>query len=202
LPGEAAILEKTGKEIKMKKILTGVGLILFVLCLVPKAQAGFIYFGLQGGLSMQKVKFSDIKFNTDTSFLYGIKAGVKIMNIAVELNYFQAAHNLDVNDISVTMWQDRKVDYSYLGANVRWIMPLPVVQPFLTAGYGFYTADIHDIDKDRNGGFNLGVGVEVMLGEKFSLIAEGKYHHVSLDITSESFKVSDFSLTGGFNIYF
>jgi len=186
----------------MKKIAAGIVLALCVFSLVPEAQAGFIYFGLQGGLSMQKAKFSDITFNADTSFLYGIKAGVKIMMFAVELNYFQAAHNLDPNDISVPMWQDRKVDYSYLGANVRWIFPILVVQPYLTAGYGFYTADIHDIDKDRNGGFNVGAGVELMLGEKFSLSAEGKYHHVTLDITTESFKVGDFSLTGGFNIYF
>jgi len=186
----------------MKKITTVIGLVLFVLCLVPKTQAGFIYLGLQGGLSMQKAKFSDITFNTDASFLYGAKAGVKFMMLAVELNYFQAAHNLDPKDISVPMWRDRKVDYSYLGANVRWIFPILVVQPYLTAGYGFYTADIHDIDKDQNGGFNIGAGVELMLGEKFSLSAEGKYHHVTLDITTESFKVGDFSLTGGFNIYF
>jgi len=186
----------------MRNRTKAVGLAFLVLCLIPKAGAGFIYLGLQGGLSMQKAKFSDISFSTDMSFLYGIKAGVKIMTFAVELNYFQAAHNLDVNDISLPMWQDRKVDYSYLGANVRWIIPILVVQPCLTAGYGFYTADIHDIDKDRNGGFNVGVGVEFMLGEKFSLSAEGKYHHVTLDINTESFKVGDFSLTGGFNIYF
>ena len=186
----------------MKKITTAIGLVLFVLCLVPKAQAGFLYFGPQGGLSMQKAKFSDITFSTDTSFLYGIKAGAKFMMFAVELNYFQAAHNLDANDISVPMWQDRKVDYSYLGANVRWIVSIHVDQPYLTAGYGFYTADIHDIDKDRNGGFNVGAGIELMLGEKFSLSAEGKYHHVTLDINTESFKVGGFSLTGGFNIYF
>jgi len=56
----------------MKKIAAGIVLALCVFSLVPKAQAGFIYFGLQGGLSMQKAKFSDITFNADTSFLYGI----------------------------------------------------------------------------------------------------------------------------------
>ena len=186
----------------MKKAVAGIVLALSVLCLVPKAQAGFIYLGLQGGISKQKAGFSDIKFNSDTAFLYGIKAGVKFMMFAAELNYFQAAHNLNSNDISAPMWQGRKVDTSYLGANLRWIFPILVVQPYLTAGYGFYTADIHDIDKDQNGGFNVGAGVELMLGEKFSLSAEGKYHHVTLDITTESFKVGDFSLTGGFNIYF
>jgi opacity protein-like surface antigen len=186
----------------MKKAVAGIVLALSVLCLVPKAQAGSIYLGLQGGFSMQKAKFSNMTFNTDTSFLYGAKAGMKFMMFAVELNYLQAAHNLDSTDISVPMWRDRKVDYSYLGANVRWIFPILVVQPYLTAGYGFYTADIHDIDKDQNGGFNVGAGVELMLGEKFSLSAEGRYHHVTLDITTESFKVGDFSLTGGINIYF
>ena len=186
----------------MKKVVAGIVLVLSVLCFVPNVQAGFIYLGLQGGLSMQKAKFSDITFSTDSSFLYGIKAGVKFMMFAAELNYFQAAHNLDPKDISLPMWRDRKLDYSYLGANLRWIFPILVVQPYLTAGYGYYTVDIHDIDKDHNGGFNVGVGVEVMLGGKFSLSAEGRYHHVTLDIATESFKVGDFSLTGGFNIYF
>ena len=186
----------------MKKTITGIALVFFVLCLVPKAQAGFIYLGLQGGISKQKAGFSDIKFNTDTSFLYGVKAGVKFMMFAVEVNYLQAAHNLDPKDISVPTWQDRKVDYSYLGANLRWIFPILVVQPYLTVGYGYYTVDIHNIDKDHNDGFNLGAGVELMLGKRFSLSAEGKYHHVNLDITAKSFKVGDFSLTGGFNIYF
>lgn len=186
----------------MKKMTTGLVMVLLAFCLVPKAEAGLIYLGLQGGLSMQKAKFSDITFNTDTSFLYGAKAGVKFMMFAVELNYFQASHNLDPKDISVPMWQDRKVDYSYLGANLRWIFPILVVQPYLTAGYGFYTVDIHDIGKDHNGGFNVGAGVELMLGKMFSLSAEGKYHHVNLDIDKKSFKVGDFSLTGGFNIYF
>lgn len=186
----------------MKKITTGLAMALLAFGLVPKAEAGLIYLGLQGGISKQKASFSDIKFNTDTSFLYGAKAGVKFMMFAVELNYFQAAHNLDSNDISVSMWRDRKVDYSYLGANMRWIFPILVVQPYITAGYGFYAADIHDIDKDNNGGFNLGAGVELMLGKKFSLSAEGKYYHVTLDIDAKSFKVGDFSLTGGINIYF
>lgn len=186
----------------MKKAAAGIGLALCVLCLVPKAEAGLIYLGLQGGISKQKAGFSDIKFNTDTSFLYGAKAGVKFMMFAVELNYFQAAHNLDSTDISVPMWRDRKVDFSYLGVNLRWIFPILVVQPYLTAGYGYYAVDIRDIDKDHNGGFNLGAGVELMLGKKFSLSAEGKYHHVTLDIDAKSFKVGDFSLTGGFNIYF
>ena len=186
----------------MKKMTTGLVMALLAFGLIPKAEAGLIYLGLQGGISKQKASFSDIKFNTDTSFLYGAKAGVKFMMFAVELNYFQAVHNLDPSDISVPMWQYRKVDYSYLGANMRWIFPILVVQPYITAGYGFYAADIHDIDKDNNGGFNLGAGVELMLGKKFSLSAEGKYHHVTLDIDAKSFKVGDFSLTGGINIYF
>ena len=186
----------------MKKMTAGLVMVLLAFCLVPKAEAGLIYLGLQGGLSMQKAKFSNMTFNTDTSFLYGAKAGMKFMMFAVELNYLQAAHNLDSTDISVPMWRDRKVDYSYLGVNLRWIFPILVVQPYLTAGYGYYAVDIHDIDKDHNGGFNLGAGVELMLGKKFSLSAEGKYHHVTLDIDAKSFKVGDFSLTGGINIYF
>ena len=186
----------------MKKTAAGIILALSVLFFVPEAQAEFFYFGLQGGISKQKAGFSDIKFNADTSFLYGVKAGLNFMMFSAELNYLQAAHNLDPADTSVPVWLDRKLDYSYLGVNLRWIFPILFVHPYATAGYGSYTADIHDIAKDHNGGFNLGAGVELMLGKRVSFFAEGKYHHVNLDINAKSFKVSDLALTGGIHIFF
>jgi hypothetical protein len=186
----------------MKKILSFGTLVLMVFLAAPSAGAGIIYFGVQGGISRQKASFSDIKFDADSTFLYGAKAGVKFMSLAVELSYFQAAHNINAQDLSLTAWRNRDIDYSYIGANVKWFFPILIVQPYLTAGYGYYTADIHNIDKDKNGGFNAGAGVEIMLGKTFALTAEGKYHHVKLNIDAQNFTLGDFTLTGGVSIYF
>ncbi len=187
----------------MKRTIAGLILVATLAVAAPDARAGIVYLGLQGGVSRQKASLSGITFDADTSFLYGVRAGVRILSLAVELNYFQAAHNLTTGGVMVPTWSDREVDYSYLGVNVRWtILPLPVVNPYLTVGYGYYAADIHEIDKDRNGGFNVGAGVELMLGKSFSLLAEGKYHHVSLDIDAEKMKLGNFTLSGGLNFSF
>ncbi|MHB8095862.1 MAG: outer membrane beta-barrel protein, partial [Candidatus Aminicenantales bacterium] len=68
--------------------------------------------------------------------------------------------------------------------------------------YGYYTADIHDFGKDKNGGFNAGAGVELILGKNFSLSAEGKYHHVKLNVDAQNLSLGNFTLSGGLNFYF
>jgi len=162
------------------------------------AQGGF-FIGLQGGWSSQKPGLDDVEFNSNTTFLYGARVGVKFMMVAVELNYFQAAHNLEVKELLTFDWNDRDIDYNYL---VRIYIPLVIVHPYLTAGYGNYSANIKDIGKDKNRGINVGIGVELGLGDKFSLIAEGKYHRVELDIEENDLKLNNYTLSGGFNFYF
>jgi len=163
-------------------------------------RGGFI--GIQAGTSAQKPKLRDVEFNTDTSFCFGIRTGVKFGVIAVELNYFQAAHNLSPIDFVTFAWGEKELDYRYWGADLKFFLPIVLIHPYLTVGYGFYTADIPEIDKDTNSGFNAGVGMEVHLGKTLSLLAEGRYHHVKLDIDTSELKLGDFTLMGGLNVYF
>jgi opacity protein-like surface antigen len=186
----------------MKRTIAGLALIATLGLAAPGARAGIVYLGLQGGLSRQTASFADITFEPDTTFLYGLRGGVKILSIAVELNYFQAAHNLTTGGIMIPTLSDRQVDYSYIGVGLRWILPLPIINPFLTVGYGYYGADIQAIDHDRNGGYNVGAGVELMLGKSFSLLAEGKYHHVNLSINAQNLKLGNYTMSGGLNFYF
>jgi hypothetical protein len=165
------------------------------------AQAGF-FIGIQGGWSAQKPSLDDVKFNSDTTFLYGARAGLKFMMIAVELNYFQAAHNLEVKELLTFDWNEREIDYSYLGLNLRVYIPLILLHPYVTAGYGNYSANIKDVGKDKSRGINIGIGLELQLGEKFSLMAEGKYHRVKVDIEDNDLKLNNYTLSGGINIYF
>jgi len=191
------------RRMDMKKILISAFILVFSLVFVSSAygQGGF-YLGLQGGLSAQKPSLTDIEFNTNTTFLYGARAGIKFMMFALEVNYFQAAHNIDLKEFPTFDWADHEIDYNYLGLNLKYFFPLSLLHPYITAGYGYYSADISDIDKDTDRGFNFGLGLELHLGKKFSLLAEGKYHHVKLDIDDRDLKVGDFTFSGGFNIYF
>lgn len=188
---------------KKKRILGGFFLTLFCFMFVTGTASGSIFFiGAQGGWSSQKAKLTNVEFDRDTGFLYGARIGVKILMLAFEANYFQAAHNLEIENFIGFSWDGKEIDYSYLGLNLRVYVPMIIVHPYLTAGYGYYTANIQDIGKDRDRGFNVGVGLELRLGDKFSLLAEGKYHKVKVKIDEAELKLGDFTLSGGLNIYF
>lgn len=187
----------------MKKALWLSFILVLFLYIVPSAsaQAG-IYFGVYGGHSTQKPGLDDVEFNTDTAFLYGVRAGVKFLMMALEAGYFQAAHNINLTDFPLLDWDGRQVDYSFFGLNVKYILSLLVFHPYLTVGYGYYSVDIHDIDKDKNRGYNIGIGAELTLGKKIALLAEAKYHRVKLDIQERKLTIGNFTLLGGLNIYF
>lgn len=175
-----------------------------LLMLIPSSlySQGVIYLGVLGGLSVQKPSLEEVEFNTDTTYLYGIRAGVKFMMLALEINYFQVAHNLKLSQLTSLDWGGREIDYNFLGVNLKYFIPLFFLHPYLTVGYGYYKADIYEIDKDTDRGYNLGLGLEVHLGDKLSLVGEGKYHHVKVDIEERGLKLGDFTVTGGFNFYF
>ena len=165
------------------------------------AKSGF-FLGVQAGYSAQNPSFKNLEFNNDTTYLLGARAGLKFFVFALEINYFQAAHNLDIKDIGALDWGDAKVDYSYLGLNLKFFFPILVFKPYLTAGYGYYTADIQSIGKDTEKGFNFGAGVELNLGSTFALMAEGKYHHAKLDVEDNDLGFDNFTVCGGITLYF
>ncbi|UCE40939.1 MAG: porin family protein [Candidatus Aminicenantes bacterium] len=179
--------------------------VMVVFCVIlasgATAKSGF-FIGVQGGWSMQKPSFEEVKFDSDSSFLYGARVGVKFMMFAIEANFFQAAHNLVVKELAAFDWEGVDVDYNYLGINARIYIPLILVHPYFTVGYGSYSANLKDIGKDTNRGINVGLGVELQLGDKFSLMAEGKYHNVKVDILESEMELINYTLSGGFNFYF
>jgi opacity protein-like surface antigen len=189
---------------RMKKTTTIFLVAVLALALASQAQAAGIYFGLQGGWAQDKASFSNITFNTDSSFLYGVKAGIRIFTLAVEVNYYQVAHNLNPSNPADT-FPARKVDYNYVGVNVRWILPLLFLNPYITGGYGYYYADIQSIEKQRDGGFNIGAGLEIMLGRRFAIAAEGKYQKVKFAVSGTTTGIlssNQFTVSGGLNFYF
>jgi opacity protein-like surface antigen len=186
----------------MKRICAVVIFLVLVLTAVQAfAQIG-IYIGGFAGYSAQKPSFEKVEFNTDTTFLYGLRGGIRFMMLALEVSYFRAMHNISVTDFLVLNWNGQINDYSYVGLNLKYIFSIAIFHPYLTAGYGYYTADINTIDKDKEGGINAGVGLEISLGKKISILAEGKYHHVTVNIQKINLGLGNFTLSGGFNIYF
>jgi hypothetical protein len=178
-------------------------LALIVLLSAPAAfgQLG-IYVGGYGGFSMQTPSFAAAQFNTDTTFVYGLRAGVRVLMLALELNYFRAGHNISMGDFVTFQWNGLQNDFTYIGASLRWIFSLAILHPYLVGGYGYYTADINSLDKAHDGGYHFGAGLEVSFGSKISLVVEGKYHHVALDVSKFNVAFGNFLLTAGLNVNF
>jgi hypothetical protein len=185
---------------KRRFVLLGV----LIVCLFGNGNLfgdGMLFIGLQGGLSQQSIDIRDIEFDNDTTFFYGARVGLRILTFVVEGNFYQAAHNIKTSEIG-DLWDSRKIDYNYLGLNLRIFLPFPVVNPYITLGYGTYTADIKDIGKDKSGGWNAGLGAEVFLGKKFSILGEARYNHANFEIETEELKIKDYTFHIAFNFYF
>ena len=183
----------------MKKILVLIGLI----CVFFAGSAyGQFYLGLDGGVSSQKLTLEDVKFDSDTSFVYGLRLGFNFLFLAVEGQYFQVSHNMTLSDFPDINWGDRNIGYNYLGLNGKLFLPIPFVRPYFILGYGYYTANVKDIGKDSVTDVNFGIGIELKLGQTFGILGEGKYHSGSFAIDESDLAVKNYTLTGGLNFYF
>jgi opacity protein-like surface antigen len=177
---------------------------ILIVCLFGSSNLfgdGMFFIGLQGGWSQQNIDIRDIEFDKNTAFLYGARVGARILFIVVEGNFYQAAHNIGASDIW-NLWDSRKITYNFLGLNVRFFLPFPIVNPYLTLGYGTYKAEIKDIGKDKKGGWNAGLGLEAFLGEKFSLLGEARYNPGNFEIKTEEIEIKNFTFHIGINFYF
>lgn len=172
----------------------------FGLSLTFPLQAGF-KLGVFAGQSWQKPDYQNLQFNTDTCWVYGVRASIKVLILGLEGYYFQVAHNLQLGDISHS-WQDRKVDFSCLGMAVKSYFSLLIVHPYLSLGYGYYSVGLQGITEERKAGLNFGAGLEISLGDKLSLQAEARYHRPVLNINKADFRLGDLVVTGGLNYHF
>ncbi|OGD25974.1 MAG: hypothetical protein A2Y56_09480 [Candidatus Aminicenantes bacterium RBG_13_63_10] len=189
----------------MRKRLFVLTALLILLVSAPRAFGQLnIYVGPFGGFSSQHLSLPDVDFEADGAFVYGARLGLRILMFGVEGNFFRAVHNISLKELAMLDWDGQVVDFNYYGLNLKMFFSLLILHPYITAGFGYYTADISEIGDDGKAGYNFGAGLELQLGKKFSLGIEGKWHHVTLDVDIHhpDLSLGDFTLTGGFNIHF
>ncbi len=186
----------------MKKHIVLLVFAAFFLAGQAYAQSGF-YLALDGGMSSQQLSLEEIDFDRNTTFVYGFRAGFKVLFFAIEGQYFQASHNLTLAEFPDIGWDERKVGYNYLGVNGKLFLPIPIIAPYLMFGYGYYTADVKDIDKDKDSSWNVGIGVQLKLHKHFALSGDARYHNsTNYVIDEEEVKIKSYTLTAGLNFYF
>jgi Outer membrane protein beta-barrel domain len=176
--------------------LTVCGILLLAFASVP-ANAGF-YLGVRGGMSNQSATAGEIKFDSNSAFLYGAQAGFKFLGFAIEGQFYRADHNL-LSGTDPALEQE--MNYYYLGISGKLGIPLVVVYPYITVGYGSYSVDLNNIGKTSDGGFNAGAGVELTLG-KIGIFAELKYADFDVEIEELKWDFGGLDLHFGLNIHF
>ncbi len=163
-------------------------------------QNGF-YLGLQAGLSNENPSVDKIKFDRNSAFLYGGQVGFRIHSLAIEGRFFRADHELLSPDPRLDNYDGLGLNYYYLGANAKLGIPLAIIYPYLTVGYGLYAAKVEDIGDESTASFSVGGGVELTLG-KVGLFAELLYIDFSVDLTGKSWDFGGMNVHAGLNFHF
>jgi len=174
--------------------------ILFSLSLILPLQAG-LSLGVFVGQSWQKPSFENLQFEIDSRWAYGLRAGLKILFFGLEAQYFQIAHNLNLSDPGHA-WQNRQVDFSCLNLALKTYFSLLILHPYLSLGYGYYSLSLQELTEEKKASFNFGAGLELSLGGKLSLQAEGRYHRPVLSLNRADFRLGDLVVTAGLNYHF
>jgi len=181
--------------------------ILLLLGIFLVSNHGFaqeFYLGIKLGLSMQSPKSgdADFEYKVDTRTLYGFRLGLRVSQFALEGVYTTAEHFLDPKPDAPEDLEREKFKFSNTGVNVLYFVPVPVVEPYLTLGYGSYSATISDLAKDSSGGFNAGIGAAAKMGKYVSIAAEARYHSVRFEFEDRKVDLSDWSWNVSFNFHF
>ncbi len=169
------------------------------LAFAPAPAGAQFYFGGRGGLSNHDVQSGQIKFNKNSAFLYGAQVGVKFLGLAVEGQFYRADHNL-LAEIDTPGEIGQKMDYFYLGISGKLGIPLVIVFPYVTVGYGSYSVNLDGLDKKSDRAFSAGAGVEITLG-KIGIFGEFRYSDFNLEIDDISWDFGGWDLHFGLNIH-
>jgi len=167
------------------------------------AQAQF-YIGVRGGLANQNASQSgglvDIEFDKDSAFLYGGQIGFKFSLLAIEGVFYKSDHNLLSGDSSIPS-DGVEMDTYFLGVNGKLGIPLVIVYPYVTVGYGTHSVDLAGFGKDSDAAWNAGAGVQLKLG-KVGLFGELRYTNFTFELDNLDWDFGGLELHFGLNILF
>lgn len=183
--------------------------VLIAVAVIMAAAAGparaQLYIGVRGGVSNQEVSrktggLTTIKFDKDSAVLYGGQIGLKLWAFAVEGEFYRADHTLLSGNSSIPS-SGVDMGYDYLGVNGKLGLPLVVVFPYVTVGYGRYSADLKGFGKDSTPAVNMGAGAELDLGG-LGVFGEVRYTDFGFKLDDQDWDFGGVELHFGLNIHF
>jgi len=175
----------------------------FGLAVTAAPARGQFYVGVRGGASNENASrtggaLGKIDFDSSSAFLYGAQIGFKLSAVAVEGEIYRADHNLMQSGLSTSAVD---MNYYYVGVNVKLGIPLVVLYPYVTAGYGRYSAKLSSIGQGSDSAFNVGAGAELTIG-RIGVFAEARYTDFGFDLANLSWDFGGLDLHFGLNVHF
>jgi hypothetical protein len=188
----------------MKRNIVMVTISVFVLVLTTHAAAQDFYIGVKFGFSQQRTKFEELEtlYATEYSTVYGFCIGTKFTSLGLEAHYFHSDHRLTPKDEPPPELNIERFKLNVIGANILYYLPIPVVQPYLSAGIGSYNVDVVGFAKDGSIGYNFGIGANARVTELVSVSADGKYHLVKFELNQYVMDLKEFTWYVSVNFHF
>ena len=187
---------------KRQFVLAAVIACLFILTSQSVAQD--FYIGVKFGLALQRTKFEELEtfYETDYGTVYGFCLGNKFLNLGLEIHYFHSDHHLVPKGEHPPGFIIERFKLNVITANFIYYFPIPVVQPYLSAGMGTYNVNVVGFGKDSSVGYNFGIGANARVTELVSVSADGKYHLVKFDLNQNRMDLKNFTWYISVNFHF
>lgn len=187
----------------MKKIGAVAAILAGALAFVPTAAGDVISLGIKFGFSLDRSKFDNLPFEATDNLktIYGLRFAAQKEHLGLEVSYFYSSRSVEMKPDAPPGLQIDKLTWTVLSANLLYY---PVwgttLQPYVTGGYGSYRVNLAGYAKDRSGGFNAGVGLDLLILRHLSLSLEAKYHWVKFTLNDDRFDSS--AWTSNFSLNF
>ena len=160
--------------------------VFFMIVFAGMANAQLV-FGVQGGIGGSAFKDQESAASSVPVGVYVGTNALPLFDAGIEFNMLLVPFKFEETDPFLGQKVKLEFTQTYYGVFVKWyVLPIPVVEPYVKAGAGYYSGKLKvevagesgEEDFKNTLGFNIGAGVKTMTG----LYGEFVYHILSREL--------------------
>jgi hypothetical protein len=189
----------------MKKLVACLAALAMGTVPAGRAAGTDIAFGIKFGLAVDDSNFGSLPFELadDAGPAYGFRLGVREGRFGLEAGYLHVERSLTPAPEAPPDLVDTDFKWNLFSINVLYYpFPAATLQPFLTAGYGYYRVNFVEYDEDGSSGLNLGAGLNLLLLRHLSMSLEARHHWVGFTLAEEEFDLRTWTANLSVNYHF
>ncbi len=164
-----------------------------------------IILGLKFGLAVDDSDFKALPFTIErgSGATFGLRLGLRRDHFGAEVGYAHADRTLTPTPEAPAGLTETTLRLNVMSFNVLYYPFIKgSLRPYLSGGYAFYRADLVGYGHDRNDGFNLGLGLDLLLFKHVSLALDANHHWVGLTVAGAPFDLRSWTSNFSLNYHF